>query len=520
MLRLLRAFVLFASLITVSSSALAITQPRGGPTIPVGSDLQNLFNGRGETAIRAQADAAITPERFLPGCTLTFTLITRGAAAFHNVFGWYNVRPGMAPDPADLHPLIPCDAPDGARFTLSLRGNPDYRGGEIGFFLRTPEDGTSGRCSSCCARVAAGAPGHNFFSERLYNPDSMGADASYIHLLIYDSRTTPDAFYFAWEDLYSGGDNNFTDFVARVDSIVCTGAGAACDTGRMGACAAGVRQCRSGMLACVGAVEASAERCDGIDNDCNGMTDEGEGLCGAMQVCDRGVCVDRCRAELGCFPGEVCTDRGTCVEESCATVTCSTSQRCERGRCVGACEGIACPRGQACRAGRCVDPCAGVTCDADAVCVDGVCAPRCECRRCATGQTCTADGRCVSNDCAMMRCAAGQTCVAGVCRDACEGAQCPRGQRCEVGSCVVIPVVDAGPRRDATVEYPDALPPVDVETDAGKIDVPMDVTPPVFESGDQGCGCRAGGGRASRAPALGALALLALLRRRRHRGGR
>ncbi|MFO0651558.1 MAG: MopE-related protein [Polyangiales bacterium] len=264
----------------------------------------------------------------------------------------------------------------------------------------------------------------------------------------------------------------------------------------------------------------AAERCDGIDNDCNGMTDEGEGLCGAMRVCDRGVCVDRCRAELGCFPGEVCTDRGTCVEESCATVTCSTSQRCERGRCVGACEGIACPRGQTCRAGRCVDPCAGVTCDADAVCVDGVCAPRCECRRCATGQTCTADGRCVSNDCAMMRCAAGQTCVAGVCRDACEGAQCPRGQRCEVGSCVVIPVVDAGPRRDATVEYPDALPPVDVETDAGKIDVPMDVTPPVFESGDQGCGCRAGGGRASRAPALGALALLALLRRRRHRGGR
>jgi hypothetical protein len=513
--RLLRSLALFAALVMFASPAGAITQPNG-QTIPVGDPLQSLFNARGETAINAQRDAAITPERFVPGCSLTFTLITRGTAAFRNVFGWYNVRPGMAPDPADLHPLIPCEAADGARFTLSLRGNPDYRGGEIGFFLRTPEDGTSGRCSSCCARVAAGAPGHNFYSERQYNPDSTGA-SSYIHLLIYDSRTTPDAFYFAWEDLYSGGDNNFTDFVARVDSIVCTGAGGACDSGRMGACAAGVRQCRAGALACVGTVEPSDERCDGVDNDCDGATDEGDGLCGAMRVCDRGVCVDRCRAELGCFPGEACTDRGTCVETACATITCDANQRCERGRCVGACEGIACPRGRTCRAGRCVDPCAGVTCDADSACVEGVCAPRCECRRCATGQTCGPDGRCRASDCATVMCPAGRSCVGGACRDACEGAMCPRGERCEVGACVVIPVVDAGPRADSAVEYPDALEPVDVATDSGLLDVATDSTP-LYVNDDQGCSCRAGAATSPRGtlPVAG-LALLVVLRRRRRR---
>lgn len=512
MARTLGSLTVFLALLALAPAALAINQPRGGPRIPVGGQLQALFDAQREP-LRAQDDAAVTPERFVPGCTLTFTLTSRGVATFRNVFGWYNVRPGMPPDPADLHVLIPCDAATGARFTLSLRGNPDYRGGEIGFFLRTPEDGTSGNCSQCCARVAAGAPGHTFYSERQYNPDSMGAD-SYIHLLIYDSRTTPDAFYFAWEDLYSGGDNNFTDFVARVDSIACTGSGAACDTGMRGACGQGIRQCRGGMLACVPAVTSSTERCDGLDNDCNGAVDDGE-LCGATRVCDRGVCVDRCRSELGCFPGEACTDRGTCVETACAAMSCEAGQRCVGGRCVGACEGIRCPRNQTCRAGRCVEPCAGVTCDMDSVCADGLCVPRCECRRCGTGQTCGADGRCRASDCATVTCPAGQSCVGGACRDDCEGASCPRGERCERGACVPVPVMDAGPRPppDAAVVEDVATAP-DAKTDLGTLDAPVDAGALYVD--EPGCRCRAG--VAGRPPAWGAVALgllLALRRRRR-----
>jgi hypothetical protein len=510
------------SLVVLPNEGRALNQPRGGPRIPVGNALQMLFDAQRET-LRAQDDAAVTPERFVPGCTLTFTLISRGDAAFRNIFGWYNVRPGMPPDPNDLHPLIPCDAANGARFTLNLRDNPDYRGGEIGFFLKTPEDGTSGRCTQCCARIGPGAPGHAFFSERRYNPDSMGED-SYIHLLIYDSRTTPNAFYFAWEDLYSGGDNNFTDFVARVDSIVCTGAGAPCDTGRPGACGLGIRQCRGGELTCVGTTTPSAERCDGVDNDCNGRVDDGDGLCGAMRVCDRGVCVDRCRVELGCFPGEVCTERGTCVPSACAMVACEANQRCEGGRCVGACEGITCPRGQVCRVGRCVDPCAGVTCDSDAVCVDGVCVPRCECRRCATGETCGRDGRCRPNDCATVTCPAGQSCVGGMCRDACMGAVCPRGERCVMGACVPIPPpmpMDAAVAPDGAA-LPDVAPPPDVEKappDGGAMDAGADADRFVSEEGP-GCGCRVGGLEGSHAPrgVVGCLLFGVGLRRRRRRG--
>src|SRR5690349_13121921 len=87
------------SLWLVASSSWAINQPRGGPQIPVGDALQAVFRERSEP-FDARAAAAVTPERFVPGCRLTFTMVTRGAAGFQNAFGWYNVRPGMAPDPS------------------------------------------------------------------------------------------------------------------------------------------------------------------------------------------------------------------------------------------------------------------------------------------------------------------------------------------------------------------------------------------------------------------------------------
>ncbi len=52
------------------------------------------------------------------------------------------------------------------------------------------------------------------------------------------------------------------------------GGGASCATGKTGVCAAGTTDCQSGQLKCVQSVQASAEVCDGKDNDCNGSIDD------------------------------------------------------------------------------------------------------------------------------------------------------------------------------------------------------------------------------------------------------
>ena len=116
--------------------------------------------------------------------------------------------------------------------------------------------------------------GYVYFSERKYNPDFVGQD-SFIHLLVYQSHVTPEKFYFAWEDTYSGSNGDFTDFVSGVSGVQCSGGGALCDTGKQGVCAAGITQCSQGVLGCVQLFQPGAEQCNGIDDDCDGAIDEG-----------------------------------------------------------------------------------------------------------------------------------------------------------------------------------------------------------------------------------------------------
>ncbi|HWV39922.1 MAG TPA: DUF4114 domain-containing protein [Vulgatibacter sp.] len=438
--------IVAVALVVVAAEAKGLTQPGSTKPIPEGSNLVNYLNQEGES-IDPLTQAATTPRTFNPRCNLTFKVIARGGGQ-KNSFGWYNVT-GSKPERSDLHEFLGCNDGEGVERELDIANHPAYRGGEIGFFMATtqgrgpdgkPTGGYAGG-KNCVEFVEGQGPvdstlGFLYYSEPQWNDDNQGED-SYIHLLIMDSGAYPQAFYFAWEDLYGGGDNDFEDLLTRVEGITCSGGGADCDTGRPGICAAGTMQCRDGKLACVQQTQAkAAEACNGMDDDCNGLVDDGATCPGADEVCVRGACVPKCfRGEFSCFDGLVCDD-GVCVEPECEGVRCDAGEICVAGTCKAPCDGVLCPLGTICRMGSCIDPCEGVDCDARQLCDQGVCKAPCGCEPCPDGTVCDGSGLCVPELCAGVSCEAGFVCSGGVCVDACQGAVCPEGERCEVGACV------------------------------------------------------------------------------------
>ena len=118
-----------------------------------------------------------------------------------------------------------------------------------------------------------------------------------------------------------------------------------CTTDREGVCGGGRQRCSGGeWSACESEVQASAERCDGEDNDCNGMVDDGE-------PCPNGQrCVDGRRC-VGCTRASEATD-------------CPNDNPCERSRCndQGACVADRRPDGTACETEDGAGMCAGGTC--------------------------------------------------------------------------------------------------------------------------------------------------------------
>jgi len=387
-------------------------------------------------------DAATTPETFHPTCALTFTLLSRGTAIFKNVFGWYNVT-GSKPLPSDLHPMLGCSDTTGKSVVLDLSSEPAYKGGNVGFFLLTPESHASkGTCDSgdCCpslSRLQSGT-GYVYYSEKKYNPDQ--AASAFVHLLIYDSHLSTQKFYFAWEDMFGGNDNEFTDLVTSVEGVECSGGGESCDTGQPGACAMGITSCSAGKLDCQSAIKPRTETCNGVDDDCNGKVDDGATCPDSGHICYQGTCVKSCAGgEFPCAGGATCDDKsGLCVDPKCVGVSCTGDTVCRAGKCAAACDGVVCPHGQTCVGNACVDLCKGATCAAGEVCRDGVCLPGCGS---CSGVTCKSPLTCDSttHDCVDPSCPAGcptgQFCKSGSCVDNCDGAVCPDGQTCHNGQC-------------------------------------------------------------------------------------
>lgn len=447
--------------LTVSASA-EVTQP-DGQKMPLVADnsevtLQQLFDFReGPNVIDAIADAATEPATFKPLCDFSAQLLLHETAGDAGV-GWYNSPEDATPPTAvcdeatdmnsdgqpcsarDIFLLVPGDVAKppfsgvadpltnpGDVFTgAELATSKYYLGGDIGFALLT---------------------GQKHYSERRLNQECVGANCvtpgNWIPTIMYASKTTSRGFYMCSEDQeipadqWGGNDGDFQDFVFLFTGLVCSGSGEPCDTGQPGICAAGLTDCANaaGESECRPARTPGEESCNGLNDDCDDETDEGD-LCPPGELCVKARCVPVCgTGEFRCDEDYQCV-QGACVEKSCLDVECDPGQICLGGKCVGACDDVKCPTGQSCADGVCVDPCAGIDCGDGFVCEGGACRVECGCAGCQEGECDGDTGHCVDEGCAGVVCEEGQHCRAGGCVANCEEAQCPGGAACEDGVCL------------------------------------------------------------------------------------
>lgn len=430
-----KALSILPLLLGTTSAWATVTQPNGS-TMPVDSangeiQLYTLFNQRGE-AINFQTDASTTPSVFSPLCDFKATFLLHESASNLGV-GWYNVDPNAVSPPtaAQINIVVPAGTPVGTVITgADIKANPNYAGGLIGFAI-----------------IGSGFQIH--YSEQKWNPVCTGCNppASWITAVSYVSKVTPNAFYLAFEDGNVGAtpnsfqnDGDYNDYVYFFEGLTCAGGGKPCDTGLPGICGSGITQCSSAGIMCSGTVTPQMEACNGLDDDCNGTTDEGD-LCPVGLLCDKGTCVEKCGDnEFVCPPNLLCSSSGFCVDPLCKEVTCPAGEVCVKGTCKAPCTDVVCPHGQVCRVGKCVDPCMGVQCPSNQVCDNGACIPKCSCLPCAAGLACdmTTDA-CAEPSCIGMMCPTGQYCSMGQCLDNCNGAMCPSGEICMAGQCVPDP---------------------------------------------------------------------------------
>ena len=309
---------------------------------------------------------------------VTFRMIGEGAG-FRNIFGYYWVDEDVT-NPANLHMIFdcrpntgacncPCDptsmrssngSPTSWNRTIDFSTLPGFVPGRaIGFFIRTPEQFDGARDNDNCGGPSMANQNHRTY----FTSQALNDDGDFVHYLVYESVSTEDTYYFGFEDLFRGGDNDFEDALAKVTGLVPTcvpqlescnnldddcdllideGVTQACST----MCGNGVRMCRTGSFGVCSAPMRLDEICNAIDDDCDGSLDEGisrscSNSCGnGTEICVAGAYVD-CNAPT---PGiEVCDgDDDDCdgridenIQRACSSSCGSGTERCSMGTYVG-----------------------------------------------------------------------------------------------------------------------------------------------------------------------------------------
>ena len=133
----------------------------------------------------------------------------------------------------------------------------------------------------------------------------------------------------------------------------------------------GVRSCGVGGLSACTASPSATELCDGIDNDCNGLTDD-----------------------------VVCDDKNICTDDACE----ATSQTCKHPPNNALCtDGSACTTGDTCSGGLCTAK--AVSCDDQNPCTSDSCDTKLGCQHentsipCSDGDACTTGDACIDGSC-------------------------------------------------------------------------------------------------------------------------
>ena len=195
---------------------------------------------------------------------------------------------------------------------------------------------------------------------------------------------------------------------------------------------------------------ANPEVCDGKDNNCDNMVDNG--ITCTEPTTEKPV-TEQPTTEKPVTENPTTenptTDAGTPEQPigdrppgDCYTNGCPTGEICVSGACVAdPCANKTCQADEVCKAGTCEKVCGCLKCASGEHCVDGACeTDKCASANCANGEVCNPiDGKCIKNPCLTVRCSTGRICekTTGNCiDDPCNHLSCPQGTQCQAGQCL------------------------------------------------------------------------------------